>query len=94
MLETTALHALKQRFERQHGQEINNLLLHMYTCSWPINIHLDGFISLSSVYMVAIFKVWFCFNGKLCNEFNGVKLDVTFHHSLRTCLLSGFYKPA
>lgn len=79
----------------QYGLEVNVLLLHMYACNWPINIHLGGFVSLSSVYIVAISKVLFGFNGKLCNGFSGVKLGVTFHHSgRRTCLLSGFYKLA
>jgi len=47
----------KQEFEMWYVLEIDVLLLHMYACNGPVNIHLDGFVSLSSVYIIAIFKV-------------------------------------
>lgn len=84
---------LRDGFELQYGLEISDLFLDMYACNWPIDIQSDGFISLPSAYIV-ISKVLVCFNGKLCNEFNGVKLDSTSWHSPSPCLTSGFYKPA
>lgn len=88
------LSPFRNGFELHCGLEISDLLLHMYACNWPIDIHLDGFVLLPSAYIVVISKVLGCFNGKLCNEFNGVKLDSTSWHSLSPSLTSGFYKPA
>lgn len=81
-------------FELQRGLEIKDLLLHVYACNWPTDIHLDGFVLLPSAYIVVISKILVCFNGKLCHEFNGVKLDSTSWHSLSPGLTSGFYKSA
>lgn len=66
------LSQFKNVFELQCGLEISD---------WPIGIHLDGFVSLPSAYIVVTSKVLVCFNGKLCNEFDGVKLDSTSWHS-------------
>lgn len=88
------LSPFRNGFKLQCGVEISDLLLLLYACNWPIGIQLDGFVSLPSAYIVFISKVLVCLNGKLCNEFNGVKLDNTSWHSLSPGLTSGFYKPA
>lgn len=50
----------KQEFGMQCGLKVNVLLLHVSTCNWPKNIHLDVFVSLSAVSIVVIFKVLDC----------------------------------